>query len=106
MGLYEPYFGVINSVLRSIGLDSATRIWLGDPNTALWCIIAANIFQWTGAQMVFYIAGLTTIGDEIFEAAKIDGAGFWAIFKSIVLQGYGLPYNCNCFRNCWGYKNL
>ncbi|QEN04657.1 sugar ABC transporter permease [Thiospirochaeta perfilievii] len=87
MGLYEPYFGVINTVLRSIGLESFTRVWLGDPSTALWCIIIANIFQWTGAQMVFYIAGLTTIGDEIFEAAQIDGAGFWKTFKSIVLPG-------------------
>ena len=86
-GLYEPYFGVINTALRAVGLDSLTRIWLGDPQTALWCIIAANIFQWTGAQMVFYIAGLTTIADEVFEAAQIDGAGFWTVFKSIVWPG-------------------
>lgn len=87
MGLYEPYFGVINQFLRAIGQDSMTRIWLGDPNTALWCIIAANIFQWTGAQMVFYIAGLTTISEDVFEAAQIDGAGFWRTLGSIVWPG-------------------
>ncbi|MDC7240424.1 MAG: sugar ABC transporter permease [Spirochaetales bacterium] len=84
MGLYEPYFGVLNTTLRTIGLESLTRTWLGDPNTALWCIIAANIFQWTGAQMVFYIAGLTTISDGVFEAAQIDGAGFWSTMGRIV----------------------
>ena len=84
MGLYEPYFGLINTFLRSIGLENLTRIWLGDSSTALWCIIIANIFQWTGAQMVFYIAGLTTISDDVFEAAQIDGAGFWQTFRSIV----------------------
>lgn len=83
-GLYEPYFGLINTFLRTIGLDSMTRIWLGDPKTALWCIIFANIFQWTGAQMVYYIAGLTTISDDVFEAAQIDGAGFWKTFSAIV----------------------
>lgn len=87
MGVYEPYFGLLNSFLRSVGLESLTHSWLGDPSTALWAIIVANIFQWTGAQMVFYIAGLTTIGEEVFEAAKIDGAGFWRTMRSIVWPG-------------------
>lgn len=84
MGLYEPYFGILNEFLRFIGQEDLTRTWLGDPNTALWCIIAANIFQWTGAQMVFYIAGLTTISEDVFEAAQIDGAGFWRTLGAIV----------------------
>lgn len=84
MGLYEPNFGVLNTALRSMGLEALTRTWLGDPSTALWAIIVTNIFQWMGAQMVFYIAGLTTISDEIFEAAQIDGGGFWSTFRHIV----------------------
>lgn len=87
MGVYEPYFGVLNTFLRFIGLESWTHSWLGDPSTALWCIIVANIFQWMGAQMVFYIAGLTTIGNDVFEAAQIDGAGFWSTFFHIVWPG-------------------
>ncbi len=84
MGLYEPNFGVINSTLKSLGLTSLVRAWLGDPRTALGCIIVTNIFQWMGAQMVFYIAGLTTIKDEIYEAAQIDGAGFWRTLRGVV----------------------
>jgi len=84
MGVYEPYFGVLNTFLRSMGFEDLARSWLGDPSIALWAIIIANIFQWTGAQMVFYIAGLTTISDEIFEAAQMDGAGFWRTLTSIV----------------------
>jgi raffinose/stachyose/melibiose transport system permease protein len=84
MGLYEPNFGVINTALKSVGLASLVRAWLGDPQTALGCIIATNIFQWMGAQMVFYIAGLTTIKDEIYEAAQIDGAGFWRTLRNVV----------------------
>ncbi len=84
MGLFEPNFGVLNAALKYLQQESLIRAWLGDPDTALWCIIFTNIFQWMGAQMVFYIAGLTTIGDEIFEAAQIDGAGFWSTLVNIV----------------------
>lgn len=84
MGLYEPNFGLINATLRYLELEGLTRAWLGDQNTALWCIVFTNIFQWTGAQMVYYIAGLTAISDEIFEAAQIDGAGFWSTFAHVV----------------------
>lgn len=84
MGLYEPNFGVINTALKAVGLESLTHAWLGEEGTALWAIIFTNIFQWMGAQMVFYIAGLTTISDEIFEAAQIDGAGFWSTLRHIV----------------------
>ncbi len=87
MGLYEPNFGVINTTLKSLGLSSLVRAWLGDPRTALGCIVLTNIFQWMGAQMVFYIAGLTTIKDEIYEAAQIDGAGFWRTLRSVVWPG-------------------
>jgi raffinose/stachyose/melibiose transport system permease protein len=81
---YEPNFGVLNSVLKAVGLPGWAQSWLGDPSTALGSIIVANIFQWTGAQMIFYIAGLTTISDEIFEAAQIDGAGFWSTLSRVV----------------------
>jgi raffinose/stachyose/melibiose transport system permease protein len=82
MGLYEPNFGILNTVLKAFGMSP--QVWLGDPNIALWAIIFTNIFQWMGAQMVFYIAGLTTISDEIFEAAQIDGAGFFSTLRHIV----------------------
>ncbi len=86
---YEPNFGVLNGIFTSgigkaLGLESWAHAWLGDPTTALGAIIVANIFQWTGAQMIFYIAGLTTISDEVFEAAQIDGAGFWQTLAKVV----------------------
>jgi raffinose/stachyose/melibiose transport system permease protein len=89
MGLYEPNFGILNALFTSpvgqaLGLAGWAHSWLGDPNTALGSVIFANIFQWMGAQMVFYIAGLTTISDDVFEAAQIDGAGFWHTLTKVV----------------------
>ncbi|MCG8571565.1 MAG: sugar ABC transporter permease [Spirochaetes bacterium] len=83
IGLYEPNFGILNNILTFFHLEPI--IWLGDPKTALLACIVANIFQWTGCQMVFYIAGLTTIPEDLFEAAQIDGAGFWKTLKKLVL---------------------
>jgi raffinose/stachyose/melibiose transport system permease protein len=82
--LYEPNFGLLNEGLKAVGMGSLAHSWLGDPSTALAAIIFANIIQWTGAQMVFYTAGLTTIADEVFEAAQIDGAGFWTTLTKVV----------------------
>ncbi len=82
--LYEPNFGLLNEGLKAVGLGALAHAWLGDPSTALAAIIVANIIQWTGAQMVFYTAGLTTIADEVFEAAQIDGAGFWTTLTKVV----------------------
>lgn len=81
--LYQPNSGLFNTVLKMVGLRGVN--WLGDPTIALFAIIIANIFQWMGASMVFYIAGLTSISEEYFEAAQIDGAGFWRTLRSIVM---------------------
>lgn len=83
--VYEPNFGLLNTSLRTLGLGGWTQGWLSDPSIALYAIIGANIFQWMGAQMVFYIAGLTTISEEYFDASQIDGAGFWKTLFYIVL---------------------
>ena len=85
IGVYEPNFGILNHALSWFGLETLARNWLGDPTTALYAIIFANIFQWMGAQMVFYIAGLTAVRDDLFEAAQIDGAGFWRTLFHIVI---------------------
>jgi raffinose/stachyose/melibiose transport system permease protein len=82
IGIYEPNFGVLNSFLKMLGIPGIN--WLGDPHTALYAIIAANIFQWAGGNMVFYIAGLTAIPEDCFEAAQIDGAGFWITLRKVV----------------------
>ena len=58
--------------------------WLGDQDVALYAIILINIFQWTGSSMVMYYMAMLTIEKEIFEAAKIDGAGFFRTLWSIV----------------------
>jgi raffinose/stachyose/melibiose transport system permease protein len=83
--LLDANFGSLNETLRQIGLGALAQPWLGDPQWALVSIIGVNIFQWMGFSMVIYYAGLMSIPDEIYEAAKLDGAGFWQTLFRITI---------------------
>jgi raffinose/stachyose/melibiose transport system permease protein len=72
--IYDPSMGIINSVLRALGLDSLTQIWLADRTLALWCIALFG-FPWVaGFNLLIYLAGLDNINEELFDAAAMDGA--------------------------------
>ena len=81
--MYDPNFGFINASLKAVGLDSLTRIWLGDQSTALYAIAFTQVWFHTGQMIVIYVAGLQQIPQELYEAAEVDGASRWQQFKSI-----------------------
>ncbi len=72
--IYNPQFGVLNTVLNLLGLNHLTRGWLGDPKWALVCIIGAGAWTYYGFCMVIYYAALQGVDQNLYEAAKIDGA--------------------------------
>lgn len=74
--MYTPNSGVINSLLRVIGLDGWTRDWLGDPNLALLSVMIVPLWQWGGNVMIVYLAGLVGIPREMYESADMDGASW------------------------------
>lgn len=96
--MFSPYQGLITNIIYSLGVKGPLD-WLGNVNTAIFAIIAVNIWEWTGWSMLLYIAGLSQIPEEIKEAGDIDGAtGFrkiWNIFipqlayvhKSLIMLG-------------------
>ena len=81
--LYNSQFGLVNHLLRALGLDFLILEWLGDPKVALWSLIVVDIWKWYGFHMVIFLAGLQMIPVELYEAARIDGASrvqqFWRI---------------------------
>lgn len=83
--LYNTQFGLINTLFQTLGLDFLVLDWLGDPKVALWSLIIVDIWKWYGFHMVIFLAGLQTIPAELYEAARIDGAGRWQQFWSITL---------------------
>ena len=83
--ILDPNLGSINTMLRSIGLDFLAKPWLGDQRYALVAIIVVNIFQWMGFSMITYYAGLLSISDDVYEAATIDGAGFFTTLFRVTI---------------------
>jgi raffinose/stachyose/melibiose transport system permease protein len=83
--MLNPLFGPVNQALKAIGLGALARPWLGDPATALPAIILVNAWQWVGFPMLLFSAGLANIGDDLREAARIDGATSWKLFRFIEL---------------------
>jgi multiple sugar transport system permease protein/raffinose/stachyose/melibiose transport system permease protein len=79
--IYQPNWGLINTVLRLVELDHLTIAWLANPKTALAAVIIAWSWQQIGLAMVIFLAGLTSIPSELTEAAEIDGASY---FKSLI----------------------
>jgi multiple sugar transport system permease protein len=78
---------VINRALSVVGVPAID--WLGDPHWALFSIIILAIWRQFGYSMIIFIAGLQTIPDELYEAARIDGAGPLRQFRHVTLPMLG-----------------
>ncbi len=83
--IYEPTFGLLNMFLEAIGRFSWIQDWLGDPKVVLYSVINAINWQFTPFYMLLFMAALAGIPDELYEAAKIDGASAWNMFWTITL---------------------
>ena len=81
---YHPFFG-INQVLESAGLDWAAKVWLGDPQIALYAVAFAWNWHWWAFPMVIFLAALQQIDRAYYEAAAIEGAGDWQLFYFVTL---------------------
>jgi raffinose/stachyose/melibiose transport system permease protein len=81
--VYNPDFGLINAAFQNLGLDSWTRIWLGDPDTALWAISVVSGWVFSGFFMIIFYSALQQVPGELSESARLDGANEWRIFWSI-----------------------
>ncbi|MCL9661970.1 sugar ABC transporter permease [Paenibacillus hunanensis] len=71
---YNPNYGLINTVLKQMGLESWSHDWLVDPHTALISICIPIIWQYIGYHMLLMYAAIKGISEDLYEAAKIDGA--------------------------------
>jgi multiple sugar transport system permease protein len=83
--LLSPANGPVDAILRSIGLIHKPVDWLGSRSTALWTVIVVSWWKWSGQYMVYWLAGLQTIPEELYEAADIEGAGHFRKFTNITL---------------------
>ncbi len=86
--LYNPGEGLVNRFIETVTFGLSKGVpWLQDPSTSLLAIIILSIWQAVGFQMVIFLAGLQGISEELYDAAKVDGANRWARFRNVTLPG-------------------
>ena len=83
--IYEPNFGILNEMLRSLGLRSWTQLWLADKNLVMPSIIVVSIWQSLGFYMMIFFAAMQSIPEDLYESAAIDGANIWHRFRFITV---------------------
>jgi multiple sugar transport system permease protein/raffinose/stachyose/melibiose transport system permease protein len=83
--IYNYDWGAVNFLLRTIGLGSWAKAWLGDPKTALWSLIVVTTWMWTGFNMVVLLAAIHSLPSEVLEASELDNCGWFKKLWFIVI---------------------
>lgn len=83
--LFEGSYGLVNYLLLSAGIISQPIVWLSTPGLSMWVIIWIDIWRETPIVTMMLVAGLQSISNEVYEAARIDGANWWQQFLRITL---------------------
>jgi multiple sugar transport system permease protein len=81
--LFHPHYGLLNYALGRIGIPPID--WLGDPHWAMPAIIVFAVWKNFGYNMIILLAGLQSIPEQLYEAARIDGASMWQQFRHVTL---------------------
>ena len=84
-GMLLQFNGPLNVALRSLGLGSLAHDWLGQPSWALWTLTGVIVWKELGFGVVLFLARLMAVPAELYEAARLDGAGFWRLIRHITV---------------------
>ncbi|MBF2005052.1 carbohydrate ABC transporter permease [Chlorogloeopsis fritschii PCC 9212] len=83
--IFNDQFGVVNDILRRLGLIETGINWLGDPTLAMIALIFADVWKTTPFISILLLAGLQSIPKDLYEAYSVDGANAWQNFRNITL---------------------
>ncbi len=83
--IFDPKFGLLAAVLRGLGIASPN--WYNRPGWAMAMVVLVHVWKHLGYTCVLFLAGLQAIPPELYEAAKVDGAGWLATFRHVVVPG-------------------
>ncbi|NLT96634.1 MAG: sugar ABC transporter permease [Christensenellaceae bacterium] len=83
--IFNANYGPLNALLTQTGIIDSYQLWLGQPVSAFFCVVFADLWKETPYVVLLTIAALATIPNDLYEAASIDGAGGWRSFWKITL---------------------
>lgn len=87
--LLQPQYGVIDTMLQSVGLSGPAQGWLGTPDHALLTVVVVLTWKYLGLAVILFLAGLQSVPEELYEAAQIDGATWWQVQRKITIPLLG-----------------
>jgi ABC-type sugar transport system permease subunit len=85
--MYNDIAGVLDYVVTESRLSPGPILWLGDPIVAMPAVIAVNVWRGFPFFVITILAGLQTVPQELYDAARVDGAGVWVRFRQVTLPG-------------------
>ncbi|WP_233604260.1 carbohydrate ABC transporter permease [Micromonospora sp. HM5-17] len=85
----SPEVGLANEVLRAVGMDNLAAEWLSDPDTVLYAVFVVITWKYFGFYMILFLAARQGIPAELIEAASVDGADSWRVFRHVTLPLLG-----------------
>ena len=85
--LWENQYGAVNYLLSQVLGRDINIVWLAHKNTALVAMVVTDLWQWTPFMFLVLLAGLSGVNPELYEAAALDGAGWWQLLRDISLPG-------------------
>src|SRR5207245_11567186 len=83
--LYNPQFVVLNGTLLAVGIATTRLSWTSGESSAMVSVLLVDIWEWTPFLFLLLSAGLQAIPQEPYEAARIDGASTWQVFRDVTL---------------------
>ena len=83
--VFAPVGGPINQLLLRANLVDRPIDFLGDSSTALYTVMGVHVWKWFGVTLVYWLAALQTVSAELYEAARVDGAASWQVFRDVTL---------------------
>jgi ABC-type sugar transport system permease subunit len=83
--LFTPRYGLFNRFLQSLVGWGIDQEWLTNPTLVMPAVVIAGLWLYVGFNMVYFLAALQNVDQSLIEAARIDGAGPWAIFRNVTL---------------------
>ncbi len=85
--MYNDTAGVLDYLVNQVGLKQGPVLWLSDPGKAMGAVIAVNVWRGFPFFVITLLAGLQAVPEDLYDAAKVDGAGPWARFRAVTLPG-------------------
>jgi len=85
--LWDNQYGAVNYLLGLVLRREVEIVWLAHKNTAMVAMLVTDLWQWTPFMFLVLLAGLSGVNPELYEAAALDGAGWWASLRDISLPG-------------------